>query len=162
MVFDYYARLSKKQQSIYRESDAISHVAIANPADLRNSIASLELALQSEDVKWTESLCKEIMDTLATKLHVPKLRIRVLLVRPSDDRGELHGLYEPVEDRNKACITVWMRTVSHKRVVAFKTFLRTLLHEFCHHLDYELFQLHDSFHTEGFFKRESTLFKQLM
>jgi len=162
MVFEYYARLSKKQQSIYRESDAITHVAIANPEHLRNSIASLELALQSEDRKWAESLCMEIMDTLATKLHVPKIRIRVLVVRPSDDWGELHGLYEPVESSKKACITVWMRTVRHKRVVAFKTFLRTLLHEFCHHLDYELFRLHDSFHTEGFFKRESTLFKQLM
>jgi hypothetical protein len=30
-----------------------------------------------------------------------------------------------------------MRTAAHKRVVAFRTFLRTLLHELCHHLDYE-------------------------
>ena len=44
----------------------------------------------------------------------------------------------------------------------FRTFLRTLLHELCHHLDYELLDLDDSFHTEGFFKRESSLFKQLV
>ena len=55
-----------------------------------------------------------------------------------------------------------MRTAQHKRVVAFRTFLRTLLHELCHHLDYELLKLEDSFHTEGFFKRESSLFKQLV
>jgi len=47
-------------------------------------------------------------------------------------------------------------------VVAFRTFLRTLLHEFCHHLDYECYKLHDSFHTEGFYKRESSLLKQLL
>jgi hypothetical protein len=55
-----------------------------------------------------------------------------------------------------------MRTAQHKRTVAFRTFLRTLLHELCHHLDYELLKLEDSFHTEGFFKRESSLFKQLV
>jgi len=55
-----------------------------------------------------------------------------------------------------------MRTAQHRRVVAFRTFLRTLLHELCHHLDYELLKLEDSFHTEGFFKRESGLFKQLV
>ncbi len=47
-------------------------------------------------------------------------------------------------------------------MVAFRTFVRTLLHELCHHLDYELLKLDDSFHTEGFFKRESSLFKQLV
>ena len=55
-----------------------------------------------------------------------------------------------------------MRTARHKRVVAFRTFLRTLLHELGHHLDYDLLELKDSYHTEGFFKRESSLFKQLV
>jgi hypothetical protein len=32
----------------------------------------------------------------------------------------------------------------------------------CHHLDYEHLKLGDSFHTEGFYKRESSLFHQLM
>jgi hypothetical protein len=52
--------------------------------------------------------------------------------------------------------------VSYQRVVAFKTFLRTLLHEVCHHLDYTLLKLADSYHTQGFFKRESSLFYQLV
>ena len=30
------------------------------------------------------------------------------------------------------------------------------------HVDYERLGLADSFHTEGFFKRESSLFKQLV
>ena len=42
------------------------------------------------------------------------------------------------------------------QVVAFRTFLRTLIHELCHHLDYELFLLEETFHTEGFYKRESS------
>jgi hypothetical protein len=54
-----------------------------------------------------------------------------------------------------------MRTAKRKQVVAFKTFLRTVLHELCHHLDYEYFGLEDSFHTEGFYQRESNLFYSL-
>ncbi len=49
-----------------------------------------------------------------------------------------------------------------RNVVAFKTFLRTLIHELCHHLDYELYKLPETFHTEGFYKRESTLVKALL
>ena len=49
-----------------------------------------------------------------------------------------------------------------ERIVAFRTFLRTLLHEIGHHLDYERLALADSFHTEGYFKRESSLFRQLV
>ncbi len=47
-------------------------------------------------------------------------------------------------------------------MVASKAFLRTLLHELAHHLDYEHFRFPDSFHTEGFYKRESSLFHQLV
>jgi hypothetical protein len=55
-----------------------------------------------------------------------------------------------------------MRTAHHKRLVAFRTFLRTLLHEVGHHVDYERLRLADSFHTEGFFRRESSLFHQIV
>ena len=55
-----------------------------------------------------------------------------------------------------------MRTAKQKRVVAFRTFLRTLLHEVGHHIDYTLLRLPDSYHTEGFYKRESSLFYQLV
>ena len=47
-------------------------------------------------------------------------------------------------------------------MVAFRTFLRTLLHEMGHHLDYTLLKLGDSLHTQGFYQRESHLFHQLV
>jgi len=99
---------------------------------------------------------------IASRLAVPPLRIKVLAARPSDSWGELHGLYEPAEGKASASITLWMRTAKHLRVVAFKSLLRTLLHELCHHLDYELYELSDSFHPEGFYKRESSLFQKLV
>ncbi len=55
-----------------------------------------------------------------------------------------------------------MHTAKRGRVVAFRTFLRTLLHELCHHLDFALLRLSHSFHTTGFYKREASLYKQLL
>lgn len=89
------------------------------------------------------------------------IRVKVLAKRPAKSWGELHGLYE-AEEGVLTVITVWMRTAKRRQVVAFKTFLRTLLHEFIHHLDFTLYRLKDSFHTEGFYKRESNLLKTLL
>jgi len=58
-------------------------------------------------------------------------------------------------------VTVWMLTAKRGQVVAYRTFLRTLLHELCHHLDYDLLRLRDSLHTQGFYQRESSLFHAL-
>jgi hypothetical protein len=55
-----------------------------------------------------------------------------------------------------------MRTAANANVVKFRTFLRTLLHEIVHHLDVTLLGFDDSFHTEGFFRRESSLVRQLL
>ena len=47
-------------------------------------------------------------------------------------------------------------------MVAFKSFLRTVVHEFAHHLDYEHYKLPETFHTEGFYRRESSLANALL
>jgi len=90
------------------------------------------------------------------------VRIVVMARRPSDDYGELHGLYEPEDAGRSARITVWMRTARREQVVAFRSFLRTLVHEWCHHLDYEFYRLPETLHTEGFYKRESSLANLLL
>ena len=53
-------------------------------------------------------------------------------------------------------------TVLDLATLAFVRGVDTLLHEVCHHLDYTYLKLGESFHTEGFFKRESSLFYQLV
>jgi hypothetical protein len=162
MRYAYYARLSKAAKATYRRSDAIAAITLANARRLRSITEQLERSLASEDRKRVESHAKALCNSVAKDIGAPPVVVRVLAVRPSRDWGELHGLYEPVEGRRRGRITVWMRTARHKRVVAFRTFLRTLLHELCHHLDYEVYAFDDSLHTEGFFKRESSLFKQLV
>lgn len=162
MAFDYYHRLSKRNQAVYRQSDGLIEVRLSQPEVLRPAIPILQKALAEEDKVAAELACRGLCAGICADLRVAPLTVRVLAVRPHNDYAELHGLYEPADGRKRARISLWMRTARHKRVVAFKTFLRTLLHEYCHHLDYEHFKLAESFHTEGFFKRESSLFKQLI
>jgi hypothetical protein len=79
------------------------------------------------------------------------------------DGGELFGRCSWDEEETEgALVEVWMRTAKRGQVVAFKTMLRTLVHELCHHLDYELHGLDNTFHTEGFFRRESSIMRQLV
>jgi hypothetical protein len=55
-------------------------------------------------------------------------------------------------------IRVWMRTAVRKEVTSFGTFLSTLCHEFCHHLDFHKFGFADSWHTRGFYERAGALY----
>jgi hypothetical protein len=160
MVFSYYKKLNAGQKGIYRRSDAIHSVLLPNAAELRPLIPRLADSLGEGLRPRTESLSQELATGIAAGLHAPPLRIRVLAARPSAAWGELHGLYVP-SGNSPALITVWMRTAQRRQVVAFRSFLRTLLHEICHHIDYELLLLEESYHTEGFYKRESSLFHQL-
>lgn len=162
MVFDYYRKLSAKRQSVYRQSDAIIAVPLPDAPALQPPAQALLAALESENRAVVQRLSQQISNGIIGQLHTPPLRIQVLAVRPSDDWGELHGLYLPEDDGESAKVQLWMRTAKHKRVVAYKSFLRTLLHEICHHLDYELYKFPETFHTEGFYNRESSLFHQLV
>ncbi len=162
MAFAYYARLSARRQAIYRKSDAIHSVQLPDAAALVPLVPELEKALRREDRQRVEAICQRLTDGIGRRLAVPPCRVKIHAVRPSDEYGELHGLYRPEDDGEVALIALWMRTAQRKQVVAFRTFLRTLLHEICHHLDYELFGLAETFHTEGFYKRESSLFHQLV
>jgi uncharacterized damage-inducible protein DinB len=159
--YRYFARLSRAQQATYLKSDGITRVRLRQPEELRPPVAALEAALASESRERTQAASERLSRGLTDALGIQAVRVEVLAARPHAHWGELHGLYEaPRGARPK--ITLWMRTAKQRRVVAFRTFLRTLLHEVGHHLDYTLLNLTDSFHTEGFYKRESSLFHQLV
>ena len=162
MPFSYYAKLSASRQRIYRRSDAIETLPLPPGVEVGAIVARIRDGLAREDTASVQRACQALIDALVAGYRVPSIRIRVLAKRPSDDYGELHGLYEPEEGRTPARITVWMRTAAKLQMVAFKTFLRTVVHEVSHHLDYELFKLEETFHTEGFYKRESSLANALL
>jgi hypothetical protein len=159
--FAYYDRLSKRAKAIYDRSDAIGSIALPLPEPIRPMVDVLRQGLAADDRRVVEAASRALARAITDSLGVEPVEVGVLAVRPTLREAELHGLYTR-DDGRPPRIRVWMRTVRYKRVVAFKTFLRTLLHEICHHLDYTHLRLADSFHTQGFFKRESSLFYQLV
>lgn len=154
-------RLTRAQQQIYDRSDARASIALRAGTQLRAAVDALPAALLSGDPFRVEQLSQVIANEICAALAVSRVRIIVSGTRPANARGELHGLYTPATGRGPATIKVWMITAKRGQVVAFKTFLRTLLHEVCHHLDYALLRLPESFHTDGFYRRESSLFHQI-
>ncbi len=163
MPFGYYDRLSPARQRIYRKSDAIRRIEMPDIAALMPLAAAIEPVLASARRGDVEAACQALVDAIDGQLAVPAVRVRVLERRPADSGGELQGLYEPDEVTGaRARISVWMRTAQRVQVVKFRTFLRTLVHEVCHHLDYEHFRLAETFHTEGFYARESALVRELL
>jgi hypothetical protein len=159
--FAFYDRLSRAQRAIYDESNAHPTIRLPRPAALRPLVTAVEEALASEDRAATQAASERLVNGLNTALGIPRVRVDVLAARPHSHWGELHGLYTQ-EPRRPAKIQLWMRTAKQRRVVAFRTYLRTLLHEVGHHIDYAYLRLGDSYHTEGFYKRESSLFHQLV
>jgi uncharacterized damage-inducible protein DinB len=161
VTFAYYARLTRAQQAIYRKSDGITEIRLPRPDLLHPLVDDLGAALASESRERTQAATERLIQGLARELGLPLVRVDVLAARPHARWGELHGLYTTERGRLPG-IQLWMRTAKQRRVVAFRTFLRTVLHELGHHIDYTRLRLRDSFHTEGFYKRESSLFHQLV
>ena len=162
MPFGYYARLSRRDKAIYDRSDRVTSIVLPVPEPIRPMVDVLRQGLAADDRRVVETASQALARAITVSLRVEPVDVGVLAVRPRlRGEAELHGLYTR-DDGRPPRIRVWMRTVAYKRVVAFRTFLRTLLHEIGHHLDYEHLRLADSFHTEGFFKRESSLFYQLV
>jgi hypothetical protein len=163
MRFAYYDKLTAESKRTYRKSDAIRRVELPDTGALHPLGPAIRAALERGELRAIERTCQALVDSVNMQLHAPPVNVRVLERRPANSEGELHGLYEPDEvTGGTARITVWMRTAAREQVVKFRTFLRTLAHEMCHHLDYEHYGLAETFHTEGFYARESSLVKDVL
>ena len=163
MAYSHYNRFTKTQRKIASKSDSLPLIKFKELAPLQQLSAEIHKQLLLENLEFVERASQHLINAICSQLDFSGVRIHVLERRPHDDDSELHGLYEPVDEtRLRARIYVWMRTAKRQQVVAFKTYLRTLIHELCHHLDYEYYRLEDSLHTKGFFQRESNIVKQLI
>lgn len=163
MRFAYYDQLPADSKKTYRKSDAIRRVELPDATALLPLPPAIRVALEAGHRGAIERACQALVDAIDAQLGAPPVVVRVLERRPANSEGELHGLYEPDEvTGGTARITVWMRTAAREQVVKFRTFLRTLAHELCHHLDYEHYGLAETFHTEGFYARESALVRDVL
>jgi hypothetical protein len=125
---------------------------------LLNIAKQLESAMKADSLPNVRTACADFLATTSDFYRVPECSIRVLAARPLRVREnwatELFGDYSP----ETMLIRVWMRTAVRKEVTSFGTFLSTLCHEFCHHLDFQKFGFPDSWHTRGFYERAAALY----
>jgi hypothetical protein len=164
LPFEFYHQLTRRQQRDYRKSDEIESLPLPQEARPRvwDRVDALEVALSAGKLKRLQAATAELSLAVTQAFDVGSVRVQVKSRRPMDRSGaEYYGL-TTWEDGKQPLIELWMRTRAQRRIVAFKTYMRTLIHELLHHLDYSYLGLRESFHTQGFFKRESSLFRQLV
>jgi hypothetical protein len=126
---------------------------------LRASAKSIDSAMQGSTASSVRQACMEFLSAGSDFYTVRPPGIRVLAARPIRVREggsamELFGDYDP----ETMLIRLWMRTAIRKQVTSFGTFLSTLCHEFCHHLDCQRFGWRESWHTRGFYERTAALY----
>jgi hypothetical protein len=160
----FFYRLPVRMQRCYLRSNSIDRFELAPAPLAKEAVTELIRVLESGNTPATARAASAAAAEVCRSARVAPVRIEVRSVRPRNTRGELHGLFYPYDPRRRTppYIVLWMRTAERHDVVKPRTFVRTLMHELVHYFDYAVLRLDDSFHTMGFFKRESYLVRELM
>lgn len=146
------------RQTEFLKSDRTTSLDLPPNSALPVIAKRIEEAMARKRIPEVRSAGAEFVSESATFYRVPPCGVRVLAARPLRVREnwatELFGDYSP----ETMVIRVWMRTAVRKEVTSFGTFLSTLCHEFCHHLDFQRFGFPNSWHTRGFYERSAALY----
>jgi hypothetical protein len=142
----------------YLRSEAMLAIKLPPAEPLRSVAKDLEAAMTSEDRKKIQSICNVIAKHVSESFDVQSPKVRVLGLRPLEEGDrqvdELFGDY----DLEIKLIRLWMRTAVLGKMTSYGTFLSTLCHELCHHLDVVHFDFENTFHTRGFYERAGLLY----
>lgn len=107
-------------------------------------------------------LSQRLLDAMADELKIPRVRLhfRDKPQKHKTSEGRLtykeYAHYDPEEG-----ITVYNKTAVREKYLASKSYLDTIVHEFLHHVDYELLRLDHTYHTQGFYSRLGNLMGKL-
>ncbi|MCH8049208.1 hypothetical protein IH979_00675 [Patescibacteria group bacterium] len=143
----------------YQRSNAILTIDLDLSTRAKN-LARLILASRSRERR--QKLGNALLDELAdlAKIDICKLKISDAKQRHKKQGGRVtfrqYGYYRP----ETKYIYINNRTAVRGQILAPKTFLNTLLHEWMHHFDSCKLGL-DSIHTKGFYTRLHLLEKGL-
>lgn len=148
----------KLNLKFFVDSDRLKAISLPDDGRLVKIACDIEAAMKTEGTNDVCQVCADFLGTAADFYQVPRCIVRVLAARPlrvhEYSTTELFGDYHP----DTMQIRVWMRTAIRKDITSFGTFLSTLCHEFCHHLDFLQFEFGDSWHTRGFYERTAALY----
>jgi hypothetical protein len=150
---------SRRLLTQFRESDALRVLDLPSDSEFPQLARTIESAMQESGCAGVARMCAAFLGAAASFYGVRAPEVRALAARPLRVREggwqtELFGDYS----LNDARIRIWTRTAVRKQVTSFGTFLSTLCHEFCHHLDCQKFGFSGSPHTRGFYERAALLY----
>ena len=146
----------------YDASDAMVNLELPADGRLQEAARAIESAMEAEQLPAVRDACAGFLAAAADFYHVRTPEVKALNARPLRVReggwsSELFGDYT----LDTATIRIWTRTAVQKRVTSFGTFLSTLTHEFCHHLDVQGLGFPRSPHTRGFYERAGLLYHHI-
>ena len=143
----------------FLESDRLTALDIPNDDRLQASAESIHSAMHGSTASSVRQACTEFLSVASGFYLVRQPAIRVLAARPLRVRegGSAIGLFGDYHPET-LLIRLWMRTAIKKQVTSYGTFLSTLCHEFCHHLDCQRFGWRESWHTRGLYERTAALY----
>src|SRR5262249_6944163 len=128
-----------KNRAGFVESERIKTLDLPQNGRLLGIAKQLELAMKAGRIPGVGGACSAFLASASEFYKVPTCGIRVLSARPLRVREnwatKLFGDYAT----DSMLIRVWIGTAVRKEVTSFGTFLSTLCHEFCHHLDFKKF-----------------------
>ncbi len=154
----FFYRLAPRDQKAYLTSEATEVFDLTAGIHAVALAEALVAALDDGSLAGTGRAAQALASELCRSAGVRAVPVEVKGARPRNARGELHGIFYPDAPR----IVLWTRTAIRGDVVKPRTFVRTLMHELAHYLDYSLLRLGNSYHTRGFFKRESFLVRAVL
>src|SRR3984893_3569539 len=150
---------SGKSLSQFRQSEELTNIELPPGPKLADRSQVIESVAKEGSRAEVRAACAEFLDAAAAFYNVKAPEVRALAARPLRVREggwqiELFGDYSLRDAQSR----IWTRTAVRKQVTSFGTFLSTLCHEFCHHLDCQKFGFTRSPHTRGFYERAAMLY----
>jgi hypothetical protein len=148
----------RRSAARFLESDRIASLELPQNGTLPAIAKMIESAMRDERRGDVRIASADFLRACSEFYRVPACGISILAARPLRVRErwetEIFGDYNPAT----MLIRVWMKTARTQEVTSLGTFLSTLCHEFCHHLDFKRFKFPDSWHTRGFYARTAALY----
>ncbi len=139
------------RQSNYERSNAITTIDFPISSQAKKIAKKL---LQSKTESRRQTLGDALLDELADLAHIDIVKLKISKAKQyhKKSKGRVvarqYGYYKP----GSKYIYITNRTAVRGQILAPKSFLDTLLHEWIHHYDFCKLKL-NSIHTSGFYAR---------
>ena len=148
-----------KSLAQFRDSERLTRIELPPTSRLPQLAQVIDSVMKEGTREQVRRACAEFVSAAAALYGVRAPEVRALAARPLRVRDggwqtELFGDYSI----GNVLIRIWTRTAVRNQVTSFGTFLSTLCHEFCHHLDCQKLGFTRSPHTLGFYERAAMLY----